>query len=63
MLNNVHVSIIVCFYSGDVEKKIIKELLKEKLPFYMIPKIVIQMKELPINSNGKIDRILLFQKT
>ena len=55
--------IIVCFYSGDVEKKIIKELLKEKLPFYMIPKIVIQMKELPINSNGKIDRILLFQKT
>ena len=55
--------IIVCFYSGDVEKKIIKELLKEKLPFYMIPKIVIQMKELPINSNGKIDRILLFQNT
>ena len=55
--------IIVCFYSGDVEKKIIKELLKEKLPFYMIPKTVIQMKELPINSNGKIDRILLFQNT
>lgn len=55
--------IIVCFYSGDVEKKIIKELLKEKLPFYMIPKIVIHMNELPINPNGKIDRILLHQKT
>lgn len=54
--------IIVCFYSGDVEKKIIKELLKEKLPFYMIPQKIMQMNQLPINSNGKIDRVLLKQE-
>lgn len=32
---------------------------KEKLQFYMVPNKVILLKELPLNSNGKIDRLNL----
>lgn len=32
---------------------------KEKLQFYMVPNKVIVLKELPLNSNGKIDRLNL----
>lgn len=47
---------IVCFYVGDVDKTAIVNALKEVLPKYMIPNILIQSEQLPINKNGKIDR-------
>ncbi|MEF9917179.1 MAG: amino acid adenylation domain-containing protein [Lachnospiraceae bacterium] len=32
---------------------------KKKLPEYMIPQFLVQMERLPLNINGKIDRVLL----
>ena len=47
---------IVGFYVSDVDKTAIVNALKEVLPKYMIPNILIQSEQLPINKNGKIDR-------
>ncbi len=47
---------IICYYSGMVSENEIVDVLKRKLPFYMIPKKIIKMDSLPMNMNGKIDR-------
>lgn len=48
---------IVFFYVGKkLEGDVIKNLLKKKVPDYMIPNIIIYMGKLPYNANGKIDR-------
>ena len=38
----------------DVQK--VRDYLHEKLPGYMIPNFYIPLKEMPLNSNGKVDR-------
>lgn len=53
---------IICFYTGEIEESAVKDELKERLPFYMIPQKVMKMNQLPINANGKIDRLLLRQE-
>jgi len=46
-----------------MESKAIKEFLKEKLPFYMVPSIIKIMHGFPLNVNGKIDRkVLVFNE-
>ena len=50
---------IICFYAGEIEESAVKDELKERLPFYLIPQKVVKMNQLPINANGKIDRLLL----
>lgn len=52
---------IVAFYVGEPDKTAIVNALKEVLPKYMIPNILLQMESLPINKNGKIDRQKLKQ--
>ncbi len=48
---------IVIFYKGaEIEKSILKEELKKKIPTYMIPDVKIRVAEFPYNANGKIDR-------
>lgn len=47
---------IVAFYVGDIGKTDIVAALKDVLPKYMIPNILIQKDALPLNKNGKIDR-------
>ena len=50
---------IVMFYTGDIEKrKLVKEL-KDKLPRYMIPNVVVPMEELPKTATGKMDRVAM----
>lgn len=39
----------------DININKLKDYLKEHLPYYMIPKFLIQIDEFPINNNGKID--------
>jgi D-alanine--poly(phosphoribitol) ligase subunit 1 len=34
----------------------IKEKLRERLPKYMIPKKIVLLESMPVNSNGKADR-------
>ena len=51
---------IVMFYQAKEEanKEIYIQMLK-KLPKYMVPNKMIHYKNLPLNKNGKIDRIKL----
>lgn len=53
---------IVLFYVGEKDKKEVKNILKEKLPRYMLPNKIIQLEEMPLTPNGKIDRNLLKEK-
>ena len=48
---------IYMVYQGEATVKDVVELLKEKLPRYMIPSSVTAMESLPLTLNGKIDRV------
>lgn len=50
---------IVLIYEGILEEKEIIKILKNKIPQYMIPQIVIKMEDIPLNANGKINRVKL----
>lgn len=47
---------IVAFYQGDADEKEIRDGLKKKLIKYMIPGRYVQLGQMPLNANGKIDR-------
>ena len=47
---------IVAVYTGNLEVKKLSQLLKKKLPRYMIPNVCYNRKGMPLNMNGKIDR-------
>lgn len=60
LLNNFeNTTHIVSFYTGTADSQTIKTKLEKILPAYMVPKYFIHLKELPMNSNGKIDVIQL----
>lgn len=50
---------IVMVYTGSADHSGIAKKLKEKLPDYMIPNVIKQLDDMPINLNGKIDRAKL----
>ena len=50
---------IVSWVEHKTSLKKITNNLKLILPSYMIPKKIIELKKLPKNSNGKLDRIAL----
>lgn len=50
---------IVLFYKGDLEEKEIMDALRNKIPYYMLPRTVIRVSNMPLNANGKIDRVKL----
>lgn len=50
---------IVLFYSGKIIEKEVLLLLKKKVNEYMLPNKIIKLVSLPINLNGKIDRVQL----
>ncbi len=43
-------------YEGDFDKNILQDKLLESLPEYMVPKLWVTLEEMPITSNGKLDR-------
>ncbi|MBR3152388.1 MAG: amino acid adenylation domain-containing protein [Clostridia bacterium] len=47
---------LYCFYVGQVDKKELKEELSKKLPIFMVPNVIKQIEQFPLNKNGKIDR-------
>ena len=53
---------IVLIYEGDAEPAEVKEVLKTKVPEYMVPEIIHKLDAMPMNANGKIDRVLLKEK-
>lgn len=50
---------IVLYYVGNITEKDLTSVLKEKLPRYMLPNRILQLKEMPFTANGKIDRVTL----
>ncbi len=50
---------IVLFIDSDLERDYIITKLKTMIPEYMIPGKVIYLENMPINANGKIDRVKL----
>ena len=47
---------IIAFYQGNVEKAMIKRELKQCVFKYMIPGKFVQITQMPLTNNGKIDR-------
>lgn len=50
---------IVLFVDVDIKKSYIIERIRQLIPQYMFPNKVVKMKAMPINANGKIDRVEL----
>lgn len=50
---------IVLFLEGELEKAYINERISKLVPEYMLPNKVISLPQMPINANGKIDRVKL----
>ena len=50
---------IVLFYTGAVDPKEVREKLAILLPEYMLPNVYKKLEQMPLNMNGKIDRIKL----
>ena len=50
---------IVMFYTGSIEEKTVSSALKKMVPDYMVPGKFIRLKSMPLNLNGKMDRVLL----
>lgn len=61
MYNENNKKIYLFFVGKALKNNIVKEL-KRKLPLYMIPSEIINLKVFPINTNGKIDRLKLKEK-
>ena len=53
---------IVLYYVGELTNAQVALYLKEKLPRYMIPNIIEVLDEMPLTSNGKINRVMLKEK-
>lgn len=47
---------ILLYYTGEKDVPAVKKELSATLPPYMMPGKTVQVSELPMNKNGKIDR-------
>ena len=50
---------IVLFIEEELEKAYINEKISRLVPEYMLPNKLIRVEKMPINANGKIDRVKL----
>lgn len=52
---------IVAYYSAPaaIDKKALRDYLKEQLPDYMVPGYYVTLEKLPLNANGKVDKAKL----
>jgi lichenysin synthetase B len=53
---------VLCAYyvaNGATSSTGLRQLLKEKLPDYMVPSFFVELPDLPLNRNGKVDRARL----
>jgi amino acid adenylation domain-containing protein/non-ribosomal peptide synthase protein (TIGR01720 family) len=47
---------LVAYISGEATAEELKNYLKAKLPEYMVPGVYVMLPELPLSTNGKVDR-------
>lgn len=50
---------ILLYYVGGLPEKELAQMLKEKLPRYMMPNRIVRLEAMPFTANGKIDRAAL----
>ena len=51
---------LVLYYTTvDGTERDVINLVKERIPVYMFPEVIVHLKAMPFNMNGKIDRIEL----
>lgn len=50
---------IIMYYEGDIEEAALQEYIATKVPEYMVPGMLVQLEKMPLNANGKIDRVYL----
>lgn len=50
---------LVLFYTGDIDENSIRKYLSALVPEYMLPNICVKLQCMPLNMNGKIDRVEL----
>ncbi|NLL79117.1 MAG: amino acid adenylation domain-containing protein [Clostridiales bacterium] len=55
--------ILYCSTSKAILEKEIYNELKEKIPKYMMPKVIRILEDIPLNVNGKLDRVWLNKKS
>lgn len=58
-IHNSQKDILVLFYVGNTEESSIRKHLSALLPDYMLPNVFIKLPCMPLNMNGKIDRVKL----
>lgn len=47
---------LVAYVVGDVEGALLTQALRERLPSYMVPGVVMKLDAIPLTPNGKVDR-------
>ena len=47
---------LVAFYTGDADPEVLRKRLQKQLPPYMVPTILEQLDDMPLNASGKTDR-------
>jgi amino acid adenylation domain-containing protein len=47
---------LIAYVAGRTSGDALRDFLRERLPDYMVPSVVIMMESLPRNTNGKVDR-------
>ena len=50
---------IIMYYQGNIGEQELQSEIKKALPDYMVPQVFVPLEEMPMNANGKIDRVLL----
>lgn len=50
---------IIAIYTGEIEEMMIGDIIEKKLPHYMLPTRYEHLNTIPMNLNGKIDRVKL----
>ena len=64
-INDIYLDIendnLIAYYTTEDVLNIddVKDALKNELPYYMIPSLFIELDEIPLNANGKIDKFAL----
>ncbi|MFD2168557.1 non-ribosomal peptide synthase/polyketide synthase [Tumebacillus lipolyticus] len=50
------IAYIVPSEAGEFDRAALRSYLKERMPEYMVPAVIISLPELPLNPNGKVDK-------
>ncbi|MBR1477679.1 MAG: amino acid adenylation domain-containing protein [Lachnospiraceae bacterium] len=41
---------------GVIDRSLLKRFIREKLPYYMVPNVLMRIEKMPVSTNGKLDR-------